>query len=265
METVNPIEYASLDEIVFETRNRSYGAYLLRKVYHHHLGMSLLIATALCLVLVNLPGWMNTRVEKVIPVKPPISDNGQTVETTKPVIEVPPKKSETFRRVKASTTGIQITTQEVLTEEKPTEVSLLPGLAGLADLPGVDPHFDADVPEGFGEAPFVKEAEKTIYDFVAQMPEFPGGDAALIRFLNKNIRYPQVAQRMGVEGKVFLQFVVSRDGSIIDVQVVKGVSKECDEEAVRVVKAMPAWKPGKQNNMPVAVRFTFPIFFKMSE
>ena len=264
METANPMEYASLDEIVFETRNRSYGAYLLRKAYNHHLGVSLLLATALCLLLVNLPGWLHTRVEKVIPAKPPIEE-GKTVLTEQPPIEVQPRKSEPVRQVRSSTTAVRVTPEEVPTEEKPTEESSLPGLAGPVEMPGGDPDSDWGIPEEEGKPELPVKEDKEIYTYVGQMPEFPGGDAALIRFLSKHIRYPQVAQKMGVEGKVFLQFVVARDGSITDVQVVKGISKECDEEAVRVVKAMPLWKPGKQNGMPVAVRFTFPVFFKMNE
>lgn len=267
METANPIEYASLDEIVFETRNRRYGAYLLRKAYNHHLGMSLLMATAVCFLLVNLPGWMRTGVEKVIPAKMPLVDVGQLIETVKPVIEAQPRKSEQARQVRASNPNVipQATVEEVPAEETQPDRSFLPGVIGPADLPGIDPELDPGVPGGKGKVPVEIEEDNTIHTYVGQMPEFPGGDAALIRFLNKHIRYPQVAQRMGVEGKVFLQFIVARDGTITDVQVVKGISKECDEEAVRVVQAMPAWKPGKQNGIPVAVRFAFPVFFRMSE
>jgi periplasmic protein TonB len=98
---------------------------------------------------------------------------------------------------------------------------------------------------------------------VEQMPEYNGGDKAMAKFISKNIRYPVVAQRMKITGTVFVSFIINEDGSISEVSILKGISKECDEEAKRVVEMMPMWIPGKQDDKYVKVRFVCPIKFKL--
>jgi protein TonB len=95
------------------------------------------------------------------------------------------------------------------------------------------------------------------------MPEFPGGQDAMVTFLINNINYPKDARRKKIEGKVILQFNIKIDGSISNVIVVKSVDELLDEEAVRVIKQMPLWKPGYQNAKPVTVRYTLPIMFRL--
>lgn len=104
---------------------------------------------------------------------------------------------------------------------------------------------------------------RIVYPAVEIQPQPAGGMAGLMQFMNDNIRYPQEARKKGVEGKVFIQFVVDTDGSISDVEVLKGIGYGCDEEAVRVLKAMHAWKPGMQKGEPVNVRMSMPINFKL--
>jgi len=101
------------------------------------------------------------------------------------------------------------------------------------------------------------------YSGVDVMPEFPGGHAAMAAYITKNLRYPDVAREAGIEGKVFVRFVVTKTGDVADVEVSKGINSSCDAEAVRVVKAMPKWVPGKQNGQNVNVMFTLPIAFKL--
>jgi periplasmic protein TonB len=103
-----------------------------------------------------------------------------------------------------------------------------------------------------------------IFTVVESMPEFPGGDAARIQYLNDNIVYPQMARESGIQGRVFVTFVVERDGSVTDVQVLRGIGGGCDEEAVRVIRNMPKWVPGKQRGKPVRVQFNMPILFKLN-
>lgn len=110
-----------------------------------------------------------------------------------------------------------------------------------------------------------EEATEEIFVVVEEMPEFPGGQAALMKFLSDNIRYPVIAQENGIQGRVICSFVVERDGSITDVQVVRGVDPSLDKEAVRVIQSMPKWKPGKQRGKPVRVRFTLPIVFRLAQ
>lgn len=105
--------------------------------------------------------------------------------------------------------------------------------------------------------------EPEIFMIVEQMPEFPGGEAALHSYLQKNIKYPPVARENGISGTVYVNFVVTETGAITDIKILRGIGGGCDEEAVRVIKAMPSWKPGKQRGKAVKVSFNCPINFKL--
>ena len=107
------------------------------------------------------------------------------------------------------------------------------------------------------------EVSNKVFDVVEEMPSFPGGQGALMAFLNSNIKYPVVAQENGVQGRVIVGFVVERDGSITDVKVMRSVDPSLDREAQRVIKAMPKWKPGKQNGSAVRVKYTVPVVFRL--
>ena len=109
-----------------------------------------------------------------------------------------------------------------------------------------------------------EEEEAQIFTVVEAMPGFPGGEAARIKYLNENIKYPQMARESGIQGRVFVTFVVEKDGSVTDVRVLRGIGGGCDEEAVRVIKNMPRWNPGKQRGKPVRVQFNMPILFKLN-
>lgn len=111
----------------------------------------------------------------------------------------------------------------------------------------------------------LEPSKKEIYAIVEEQAEFPGGTAALYKFIQKNIQYPQIAKENGLSGKCYLKFVVNTDGSLTDIIVLKGVSncKECDDEAIRLVKLMPTWKPAKMGGKPVACYFDLPVSFKM--
>jgi protein TonB len=108
-----------------------------------------------------------------------------------------------------------------------------------------------------------KEEENKVFDVVEQMPSFPGGMAALMAYLQKSIKYPPVAEENGIQGRVICTFVVERDGSVTDVRVAKSVDPSLDKEAVRVVSAMPKWIPGKQNGQSVRVKYTLPVTFRL--
>ncbi len=108
-----------------------------------------------------------------------------------------------------------------------------------------------------------EEPEDIIFVVVESMPSFPGGEEARINYLNKNLNYPVMAREAGIEGTVYLTFVVEKDGSITGVRVLRGIGGGCDEEAVRVVQEMPRWIPGKQRNVPVRVQFNLPIRFML--
>ncbi|QNF33274.1 energy transducer TonB [Adhaeribacter swui] len=260
---------ASLDDIVFEYRNKAYGAFFLRKIYNKHVTIATIIAIALFILFLSAPliakliGGEDesnkvVKIEKVVELaEPPSLENKppppppdlppppppvvSTVKFTPPVIkkdeevreeeEIPDQK-ELEDVVIATETVVGNTNQEILTEvEAPSEV---------------------------GEV-----VSEEIFTFVEQNPTFPGGLEAMYKYLGKNIKYPAVASRNGLEGNVILQFVVNKEGAISDITVVKSLGGGTDEEAIRVVKTMPNWTPGKQNGRPVNVRYTLPVRFKL--
>ncbi|MGM9825533.1 MAG: energy transducer TonB [Paludibacteraceae bacterium] len=114
------------------------------------------------------------------------------------------------------------------------------------------------------EAPVEEEEEEVVFVVVETMPEFPGGQQALFKYLSENVKYPVIAQENGIQGRVICQFVVNKDGSIVDVEVVRsGGDASLDKEAVRVIKSMPKWKPGKQRGKAVRVKYTVPVNFRL--
>ena len=108
-----------------------------------------------------------------------------------------------------------------------------------------------------------KEEETKIFTVVEQMPSFPGGTGALMQYLSRNIKYPPVAEENGIQGRVICSFVVERDGSVTDVRIEKGVDPSLDKEAIRVVSSMPKWIPGRQNGQSVRVKYTLPVIFRL--
>ena len=145
-------------------------------------------------------------------------------------------------------------------------------------------HFNADTSNGIlfiNTKEYVKNGKKEVvdvavkkseeeaepegaFDVVEQMPEFPGGAAGMMKFIAENVKYPEEAYSKGIEGRVLVQFIIEKDGSVTNVKVIKKVNDAIDAEAVRVVKAMPKWKPGKQNGREVRVKYTIPVSFRLS-
>lgn len=120
------------------------------------------------------------------------------------------------------------------------------------------------IEEAILDEPEDEEEVETIFSIVEYQPSFPGGNGAFYKFVQKEMKYPSQARRMGIEGKVFVQFVVDTDGSLSGVQVIRGIGAGCDEEAIRVLKMAPKWNAGRQRGVPVKVRMTLPITFKLN-
>jgi len=115
----------------------------------------------------------------------------------------------------------------------------------------------------FTQAPKEEDVDE-IFTIVEDQPEFPGGMAAFYEYIGKRMKYPSQARRMGIEGRVYVEFVVDKDGSVTNVRAVKGIGAGCDEEAERVMSAVPKFKPGKQRGRPVRVKMVLPIYFKLA-
>ena len=107
------------------------------------------------------------------------------------------------------------------------------------------------------------QADNNIYTVVEEMPQFPGGDSAMVDYLTHNLHYPPAEKEKGIQGKVFVGFVIEKDGAVNQVEIKRGIGEECDAEAVRVLSAMPKWTPGMQSGKVVRVKYTVPINFNL--
>jgi periplasmic protein TonB len=265
---------ASLDDIVFEGRNRAYGAYLLRRLYNKHITVAAIVAIILFFLFISIPliskmikGDQEEEqvVERIVTevdlAPPPPLDEATPPPPPPPPPDLPPPPPPVRATVKYTPPVVK-RDEEVQEEEEIPDVEVLEEVdAGIKTVEG-DPNAPMDLGEIDGTSDVVAEVvEEKPYTYVEQMPTFPGGDTEMMKYLGKNIRYPAAAQRAGVEGLVVLSFVVSNTGEISDIQVVKALGAGTDEEAVRVVKSMPKWTPGKQNGRAVPVRYTLPVRF----
>lgn len=108
------------------------------------------------------------------------------------------------------------------------------------------------------------DLDPKVFDIVEQLPEFPGGITEYLKWLTRNLRYPMDAQKMNIQGKVIVQFIVNKDGMIVNPKIVHSLSPSCDKEVMRVIKKMPKWKPGQEHRKPVRVKYSLPVIFKLS-
>lgn len=265
----------TLEDLIFAGRNKEYGAYFLRQIYGKTARTSALVGVAV--VTLGLVGPMlyskykpleekkKVTLANPMDVPPPPMD-----ETQPPPPPPPPPPPEAPKPV--STTKFlppEIKPDEEVKQEEPppTQETLKDAQASSETVVG-DPNatevvIDPNEGKAKVEVVEVKPVAEEIFTVVEQQASFPGGTEALGKFLLKNLKYPPEAQRANVQGKVFMSFVVSPDGSISDVNVMKGLGFGCDQEATRVVKSMPKWAPGKQSGRAVKSRFTLPITFQL--
>ena len=264
-------------DLVFEGRNQDYGAYKLRKGTTKRNIWSIIIV-ALASVLLYLGLQLHRMVEANRQV-----ENTQAVELSaleqkkkeakvekKEQIKVEPEK--VVEKVKSSvkfTAPVIKKDNEVKEEDeiKLDEVEKSNKAVGAFTVEGNDEVggevLKAKEEIAAPEPPKQQVEENKVFDVVEQMPSFPGGMGALMSWLSQNIKYPVIAAENGVQGRVIVQFVVEKDGSITDVKVAKSVDPSLDKEAARVVSSMPKWTPGKQNGSAVRVKYTVPVTFKL--
>lgn len=249
--------------MVFENRNKDYGAYVLRSLY----GKNVISGTIVTLIIITLV-VLSPRIaelfktEEVVEKAPPrklvYTDLSAPPPIDKP--KPPPPQVQLPKLQKVIKFVPPKVVKEEVVEEVPTIEEIKQNEVAAVAIEGpTEVVFEEPVAEVV-----VEEEENKIFTVVEQQPEFEGGYEAMMNFIRKNMRYPASARRMGVEGTVYVSFVVSKDGSISEVQVVRGISADCDKEAMRVVSMMPPWKPGRQNGKPVFVRFVLPIKFKLN-
>lgn len=272
---MSKVDLTSLEwcELIFKDRNKNYGAYKMRRDLGRRQTASLVIVTVVAfagftlprLVKMAMPEQKEEMVEvtqlsaleepevkeetlkKVEPIAPPPPALKSTIKFTAPVI----KKDEEVHD------DDELKSQDELTETK-VQISIA-DVKGNDELNGKD---IADLQEVITQAPEAQEEEP--YMMVEQMPQFPGGPAELLKYIAKNLKYPVIAQENGIQGKVILRFVVNAQGHVENVKVLRSLDPYCDKEAIRVVKSLPQWIPGKQNGRNVPVYYTCPIVLNYS-
>jgi protein TonB len=269
----------TLDDIVFENRNRAYGAYDLRASYEGHLMRALVLAPLLLITLIIFPVMINQLtklllpetniLEKAIGLPPPqtiLSEKDLVILLEKPSAPLPPQNTNTQKYVPYKPVPDD---QLNKTEELTTAAMLEDAVAGPitlegtgTDLPPVEAAIGGEGGTGLSSQ-MVAEPENKIFIAVEQMPEFPGGQAALMKFISKHLRYPRSAVEKGITGLVYVTFVIDPAGKVTQIEVLKGIDPACDEEAVRVISKLPDWKPGRQSGRNVSVRYSFPIRYAM--
>ena len=264
-------------DLVFEGRNKAYGAYRLRKstTKRNILAMvAVVILLIVAFIILTVKNFVDEQRAKVAMTQVAELTNydqpKKKAEVKQKKVEVEPER--VVERVKSSikfTAPVIKKDEEVKPDEElktQDELMSTKTAIGTFDVKGND---DANgeilkAKEVIAEPePPKHEEEGKVFDIVEQQPMFPGGPAALMKYLSEHTKYPVVAQENGVQGRVTVQFVVEKDGSISDVHVLRGVDPSLDKEAVRVVKSLPRWTPGKQNGITVRVNYRVPVLFRL--
>ncbi len=260
-------------DLVFEGKNKSYGAYQLRAHSAKRHNWSVFWVIIIALLAFSVP-----RLISLVSPKKAVENTAVTAlsklkeaevkqKDKQKVVEVKPEEPQAVKSSVKFTAPIIKKDEEVKEEEEiKTQDQLMDakGSISIADVKGNDEVNGKDIADLKKIVTQEKAPEpEKVFEVVEQMPTFPGGQSALFDYLSKHIRYPVIAEENGIQGRVILTFVVEKSGSITDIQVVKSVDPSLDKEAKRVVSTMPAWIPGKQNGSSVRVKFTLPVTFKL--
>ena len=263
----------SMDDIVFEGRNKTYGAFQLRRLYDKHMSRAMITGILFFILVVASPqiirlikGFIPENNEELVMkevtlAEPPPIDPLKPPPPPPPKVDPPPikdqikfvppvvkKDEEVLEEEPPPPTIEEIKDKEIATETKEGE-------EGGVDESLAEPEAPA------GPAVIEEPKEEEPFTYVEQMPSFPDGTEAMYKYIYDKIKYPAIARENGISGQVIVQFVVSKEGDIQKAKVVRGIGGGCNEEALRVVNGMPRWKPGKHNGRAVPVTFTLPIKF----
>ena len=263
-------------ELVFAGRNHAYGAYQLRKsTGKRNLWSMVFVAAVAALAYVGLAAY-NTYQEQQkarfeAEMEASLLEQKKEAKVEKKT-EAPKVELQKVEKVKSSiafTPPVIKKDSEVKPEEEmtpPDELNENKTAIGAFDVKGNDEEGGTvlkAVEEIATPEPPKHEEENKVFDVVEQMPSFPGGPSALMAYLSSHVKYPAVAEENGIQGRVTVQFVVEKDGSVTDVKTMKSVDPSLDREAERVVRSMPKWIPGKQNGSAVRVKYFVPVVFRL--
>ena len=263
MNTWNDATFDNRNDIVFEGRNQAYGAYQIRRTYNMRVTYIVAGMLAFSVVLLGVKKFIDNKPQEKEIVQD-MSNIAVDLTPPPPAEELPPPPPppppppmvEMVRFVPPVIKDDAVEEEPQRLQEEVKDITV-----GEKDQEGEK---DVVAPPTENTGPAETQAE--IFAVVEEMPEPPGGIAAFYKYIGSSIQYPAMAREAGISGKVFLKFVVEMDGSLSDVQVLKGVPGcgDCDKEAVRVLKAYPnKWKAGRQNGRAARVSYTIPVAFKI--
>lgn len=250
----------SWDDLIFENRNKSYGAYAIRQDYSTGLIKGVMTSIGVIITVLIVAGFGNA--SKIIEELPPLKGPIELGEKPKILADiVPVKRSEPVRRTNPVFPPI------ATTDPDPVEPDPQPADVTTGSTEGTtDGTATTDTGTSSGSdtgTETVVETQPAFFSHVEVMPTYRTGYEGMIKMLKKNLRYPQSARTVGKEGTVYVEFIVNSLGEIQDIKVLRGFDKDCDKEAVRVVGKLTDWKPGLQNKLAVNVKLVLPITFKM--
>lgn len=255
----NQTKAPAFDDIVFEVRNKEYGAYVLRRTYNRNVAVSLFFAVVLMFLTVLIP-YLNARAADRTSVKERKVENIVLANLDKPAEQLAPPPSTPPPPETAEQQAKYVPPVVVDSVKPGDEMQLITADEAEQIVQNTEV---IDAPVEIREE--VAEVEEEIEPFIVveEMPSFPGGDAALLAHIGKNLIYPTIAQENNIQGVVIVRFCVMANGGIDKVGILKSVDPELDKEAMRVVNTLPAFIPGKQGGKPVPVWFRVPIRFRL--
>ena len=258
-------------QLIFEGKNQAYGAYRMRANSTKRHNVAMLIVVVIAAVGFSIP--------TLLKLATPEQKEVMTEVTTLSKLEEPEIKQEEMKRVEpvappppALKSSIKFTAPVIKKDEEVHEDNEIKSQEDLnatkvsisiADVKGNDEANGKDIADLKQVVTQAAPEPEKVFDMVEQMPTFPGGQTELMAYLGKNIKYPTIAQKNKEQGRVIIQMVISKDGSLSNIKVLRSVSPSLDAEAVRVVGNMPKWEPGMQKGQPVSVKYTIPIVFRL--
>jgi len=255
----NPNNAPAFDDIVFEERNKEYGAYKLRKRYNRNVSIALLggiiiLATAIITPYLSAKAAENRskRAERQVEIK--MENLDQPNQQVAPPPPPPPPPTDVVQQQK-------YVPPVVVDSIKPEDVKQLM-TADQAQTEVTNKEV-VEVVQQVQEEVQQAEPEEVPFVVVEEMPMYPGGDVELLKFIAEHTQYPEVAKENNIQGRVIVRFCVTAKGGVSQVSILKGVDPELDKEAIRVVNTLPAFKPGKQGGKPVPVWYMVPITFTL--
>ena len=267
-------------DMMFENRNKEYGAYVLRRQTGRRNVISmvavLLLFAAVMVFMIAKNAYEayqkeHAVMDQVTELSALTQQKKKEAKVERKEIPVRQEQQQVVEKVKSSvkfTAPVIKKDDEVKPEDElksQDEIMNSKVAVGALNVVGNDENGEVlKAKEVIATEPVKpKEEENKVFDVVEQMPSYPGGMGALMQYLSSNIKYPAIAEENGIQGRVICTFVVERDGSITDVKIAKSVDPSLDKEAMRVVSKMPRWIPGKQNGSAVRVKYTLPVTFRL--